>query len=72
MGIRELLAEPISSKIPKGWKRTWEYAKELGLSESQTSRILREGVREGTVLRKMFRSKTGSLIRPVPYYFIKG
>jgi len=53
--LLRLLQEPIETVIPKGWKSTAEWAKEIGLGEVQTGRYLRSGVKEGLFEKRQFK-----------------
>jgi predicted transcriptional regulator len=66
--LAELLKNPVRQEVPKGWKTTAEIAREIGLSESQTNKLLRDAVQKGTMERKEFRIDTGGMMRPIRHY----
>lgn len=69
--LLELMEEPIEDAVPSGWKTTAEIAKEIGMSWSTVSRLMREGMSTGKVECRKFRVERGGVLRPVPYYFVR-
>jgi predicted RNA-binding Zn ribbon-like protein len=59
---------PPPDKIPAGWKTAAQWAKQWKLQERQTSHILRAALESGQVRRKLFRTRSGVSLRPVPHY----
>lgn len=70
--LLRLLEQPVLDTVPKGWKTQAEICKEIGMSESQTGKMLRAAVKEGLMEVRMFRINLGVVIRPVAHYKKKG
>ena len=59
---------PRPDKVPPGWKSCAQWAVRWKLSIAQTSRLLRQGVKDRAIRRRFFRARTGATVRPVPHY----
>jgi len=59
---------PRSDKIPSGWKTSAQWAQRWKLSIPQTSRIIRRGVKDRAIKRRVFRIRSGCGLRPIPHY----
>ena len=57
--------------VPDEWRSTAQCAKDLGLSVSYTSKILRAGIKDGTVETRKFRVNAGTRIYPTPHFRFK-
>ena len=57
--------------VPDEWRSTAQCAEDMGLSVSHTSRILRAGIKEGTVETRTFRVNAGTRIYPIPHFRFK-
>lgn len=53
--------------IPKGWKTSKQLREMLSISESSMKRYIKNGLKEGTIEMKKFRSK-GLINQIIPFY----
>lgn len=56
---------------PKDFKTLLQIASEIGKSRTQTGTLMRIAIAGGNVDVKLFRIKSGQVIRPVPHYRLK-
>jgi hypothetical protein len=54
--------------VPDGWLTVKQLAKESGMSEVHTRRVVAKGIENGTVEAKKFKIETGLRLMPVPHY----
>lgn len=65
--IAELLANPISDKVPEGWLSTRQLAEKTGLDQ----RTIGEMVKREGYKKKYFRVVMASgMMRPILHYFV--
>lgn len=62
----EFSGRPVS--VPDGWKTIKQLAKESGMSEVHTRKVVATGIENGTVEVKKFKIKTITRLMPVPHY----
>lgn len=67
--LLELMNNPITRVIPKGWKTLRQISKETGLKEARAGAILRDAMAEGKCERRKFQSESDP--RPMYYYLLK-
>lgn len=67
--LDELLTLGETDVIPKEWYNRQQVAKANGKSVVQSDKLLKRLVEARLVERRMFRVRTNSGIRPVPYFF---
>jgi hypothetical protein len=66
--LLELLNNPVARVVPKGWKTLAQICVDIGLSDSQTGKLVRKAVEDGVLEKRMFRITTNSVTRPVAHY----
>tara|TARA_R110002110_G_scaffold188190_2_gene396026 strand:- start:674 stop:934 length:261 start_codon:yes stop_codon:yes gene_type:complete len=54
--------------VPAGWLTVKQLAKESGMSEVHTRKVVAKGVENGTVEVKKFKIQTITRLMPVPHY----
>lgn len=66
--LLKLLEQPVEEVVPKGWKTVGQWAKEIGIGEGQTGKMLRQAANDGVFEKRKFRVG----IRPIDHYKKKG
>lgn len=70
--LLQLLKDPLTTEVPKGWKTIQQWGKETGLSIATVRQLLRAGTKDGTIKRKQFLVRcSGRSSYPVMHYFLK-
>lgn len=69
--IQHMLDSKREDKVPAGFKNRYEWQKEFNLSESATTKKIRNLVDTSLMEVRFFKKRTGMVCRPVPYYRIK-
>jgi hypothetical protein len=64
-------AQAAADTVPAGWLTARGVAAVRDISSDHAGKSLSEGVKEGTIERRMFRVAVGSIVRPTPHYRIK-
>ena len=54
--------------VPDGWKTVKQLAKETGMSEVHTRKLVAKGIESGTVDVRKFKIQTITRLMPVPHY----
>ena len=54
--------------VPDEWKTVKQLAKEIGMSEVHTRKVLAKGIEIGTVDVRKFKIQTITRLMPVPHY----
>lgn len=66
--LRDAIACKID-EVPDGWKTTFQWANEWGISSNAAGILLSRAIKVGAVERKLFRIKTdGRGVYPTPHY----
>ncbi len=65
--LRKEFSGPPES-IPDGWLTVKQLAKESGMSEVHTRKVVAKGIENGTVEVKKFKIQTITRLMPVPHY----
>lgn len=58
-------------EVPEGWMTAVDWAAKTNLSRVHIARVLKHGEENGLVESKMFRVKTGDVIRKTRHYKMK-
>ena len=66
--IEELLKQKKETKPDKGYHDRSYWQKEFRLSEKGANAKIRELLDYGMMTTKMFKTRTGLVVRPVPHY----
>lgn len=67
--LNDILIKGDTDTIPKHWYNRHQVAKANKKSLVQTDKLIKKLVNARLVERKMFRVRTNSGVRPVPYFF---
>jgi len=57
-----------SEEATDGFKKNVDWAAEWGITPAYTRRLIKRGLEQGIIEKKIFRIATGSGVRPVPHY----
>jgi hypothetical protein len=69
--LAQLLANPVTTEVPKGWKTIGQMAAEARVSRPTIGVLVREAVAAGQMEKRIFKIQTNSIPRPIAHYHPK-